>query len=50
MGDNTVLVLSNDNGGWCGYGGLNHPYRGHKTTLVGGWCARPRLYPCRQEG
>jgi len=33
MGDNTILVLSNDNGGWCGYGGLNYPYRGHKTTL-----------------
>ena len=30
---NTILVLSNDNGGWVGYGGLNTPYRGHKTTL-----------------
>ena len=33
MWENTVLVLSNDNGGWNGYGGLNYPYRGHKTTL-----------------
>ena len=21
-------------GGWMGYGGINYPYRGHKTTLV----------------
>ena len=30
---NTILVVSNDNGGWTGYGGLNTPYRGHKTQL-----------------
>ena len=28
-----ILVVSSDNGGWIGYGGLNYPYRGHKTTL-----------------
>ena len=33
MWANTLLVLSNDNGGWTGYGGLNVPYRGHKTQL-----------------
>ena len=33
MWENVVLVISNDNGGWNGYGGLNYPYRGHKTTL-----------------
>jgi hypothetical protein len=33
MWENTILVVSNDNGGWMGYGGLNTPYRGHKTTL-----------------
>ena len=33
MWANTVLVVSNDNGGWMGYGGLNTPHRGHKTTL-----------------
>ena len=33
MWTNSILVLSNDNGGWVGYGGLNSPYRGHKTTL-----------------
>lgn len=33
MWNNSILVLSNDNGGWVGYGGLNTPYRGHKTTL-----------------
>ena len=36
MWGNTVFVLSNDNGGWNGYGGVNHPYRGHKTTLWDG--------------
>ena len=29
----TLLVVSGDNGGWRGYGGLNYPYRGHKATL-----------------
>ena len=33
MWSNTVLVVSNDNGGWIGYGGINYPYRSHKTTL-----------------
>lgn len=33
MWNDTVLVVSNDNGGWRGYGGINYPYRGHKTTL-----------------
>ena len=33
MYSNSIIVISNDNGGWVGYGGLNTPYRGHKTTL-----------------
>ena len=33
MWQNGVFVISNDNGGWLGYGGLNYPYRGDKTTL-----------------
>lgn len=33
MMDNSIIVLSNDNGGWIGYGGINYPYRAHKTTL-----------------
>ena len=33
MWQNSVFVVSGDNGGWVGYGGLNSPYRGHKTTL-----------------
>ena len=33
MWHNTILVVSNDNGGWMGYGGINYPYRSHKTTL-----------------
>ena len=33
MWADTIFVLSNDNGGWAGYGGLNAPYRGHKTQL-----------------
>ena len=33
MWQSSVFVVSGDNGGWVGYGGLNSPYRGHKTTL-----------------
>jgi arylsulfatase A-like enzyme len=33
MWSDSILVISNDNGGWMGYGGINAPYRGHKTTL-----------------
>ena len=39
MGDNTILVLSNDNGGWCGYQ-LSVPRP--QNDSVGGR-ARPRL-------
>ena len=51
MWGNTVLVVSNDNGGWNGYGGLNYPFRGHKTTLWEGglkgigWIISPLLKP-----
>ena len=31
--NDTMIIFSGDNGGWVGYGGLNTPYRGHKTTL-----------------
>lgn len=41
MWNNSVLVVSSDNGGWMGYGGVNMPYRGHKTTLWEG-ALRPR--------
>lgn len=27
MWPNSITVLSNDNGGWIGYGGINYPYR-----------------------
>ena len=33
MWGQTIFVISNDNGGWLGYGGINYPYRGHKTTM-----------------
>lgn len=33
MWQNSVLVVSGDNGGWVGYGGLNTPFRGHKATM-----------------
>lgn len=33
MWANSLLIVSNDNGGWMGYGGINAPYKGHKTTL-----------------
>lgn len=33
MWNTSILVVSNDNGGWLGYGGINYPYRGHKTTM-----------------
>jgi len=32
MWETGLLVVSSDNGGWMGYGGLNTPLRGHKTT------------------
>ena len=41
MWQNGVFVISNDNGGWLGYGGLNYPYRGDKTTL---WGVLPLLF------
>ena len=41
MWQNGVFVISNDNGGWLGYGGLNYPYRGDKTTL---WWVLPLLF------
>ena len=57
MWANTVLVVSNDNGGWAGYGGLNTPYRGHKTQLweggirgIGFVVAPGRLSPGRYGG
>ena len=33
MWQNGVFVISNDNGGWLGYGGLNYPYRGWKDSF-----------------
>jgi len=32
LGDNTILVVTSDNGGSTWFGGLNYPYRSGKTT------------------
>jgi arylsulfatase A-like enzyme len=42
---NTIFVVSNDNGGWLGYGGINYPYRGHKTTMYEVCCSPPLFSP-----
>lgn len=53
MWDNTLVILSSDNGGWPGYENFNWPFRGGKSTYfeggirmhtaLGGGFLRPQL-------